>query len=328
MGEVPGTTRIKGGGGVEVELPLQFVQDQVTFPEWGSSDWTSPPDKTQSDLSRALNLSEPLGRPAIHFWMDLLSNVLNAATLANPFALSSTLLYSMKSFGGRSENNTCAPLPEGFHGDGGIRLIYGIDGDIIQAPPVLRHYTYANPFRAILETSTLLAGASTLVRISNIRPLVQEKFPDLLGVFFTLPDNNKSGYDVGIGGAGYHVDLRLPEGTPMLRIRPDRRGGEIMALIGPPGTSIGDMVDQPENASSPYAQLAVPIYVVDTSRDTKPTAIVSDLLGGSTSSSATVAVNSVAQKPHVFDKVTIERLSNARSAIERSANRISVIEKK
>jgi len=141
---------------------------------------------------------------------------------------------------------------------------------------VFRHYTSKKHLWSILREKSLWNGLTSYVQVA---PGVFKKvFPDLAGVFLTLP--GVAGESVGVParkGYDHYVDLRVPAGLPILEIEkgaiylipmPGRTRGWIADLYrrwvaGKGKDSLyKNAVDDVEASGGPGPELSVPIEIV------------------------------------------------------------------
>lgn len=267
------SVKLIAGGGVERDLPLEVLQQAIVFPEWGSGDWFAQGQASfatrqrQGELAGLLDLNAPLGRKAVYFWMDLLSAVSPPEEMQNPFLTSARLAYLSQRLGGAEQQNHLDPH---YGGDNLVQLLYGFDyrigASFVTAPPVLRHFTDKIYFPYVLESSTLVAGPASYAQRMNRKPRVKNYYPDVVGVFMTVPGPANSGFAVGASNDGaYYVDFELPSGTLLLKLASDKEGGEIYLIYGPPG--VGEYASEEYRRALPYDPLKIPISIVAASME-------------------------------------------------------------
>lgn len=259
-----GYVTIKGGGGEDVRASAADLRNLITFPAWGSSEWLSSPKDKGSAFGERFKLNLPLGRPPIYFWMDVLKAALSPADLLDPFKLSAMLTYAFSRYGGFSEKDSYEAM--GVDGFVGHNFGLPLGTKLVRPPAVVRHYAEEVTFREILKSGILMAGAATYVNRISHKPRARNVWSDAVGVFVTTPGEQNTANAVGTGSTGtYYVDVVLPEEAVLMDLPPDRYGGRILLMFGPPGPGTGEF-NLRSTEGLPHPPLKVPVRIVGVSK--------------------------------------------------------------
>jgi hypothetical protein len=103
-----------------------------------------------------------------------------------------------------------------------------------------RHWTKDEAtFKAIVRTGILKAGPTPYVDFTGGRgAFIKDIYPDLKGVFFTMPTRSAGEPRVMNRELPYYIDFRIPEGVASLRLD----GDDVLLIPAEPGAEIPVMI--------------------------------------------------------------------------------------
>jgi hypothetical protein len=101
---------------------------------------------------------------------------------------------------------------------------------------VFRHWIRnAETFQAIVRTRILKAGPTSYVEFTGGHgAFIKDIYPDLQGVFFTMPARSAAEPRVMNEDVPYFIDFEIPEGVAALRLD----GDDVLLIPAVPGTEI------------------------------------------------------------------------------------------
>jgi hypothetical protein len=101
---------------------------------------------------------------------------------------------------------------------------------------VFRHWIRnAETFRAVTRTRILKAGPTSYVEFTGGRgAYIKDIYPDLRGVFFTMPERSSAEPRVMNEDVPYYIDFEIPEGVAALRLD----GDDVLMIPAEPGAEI------------------------------------------------------------------------------------------
>jgi hypothetical protein len=101
---------------------------------------------------------------------------------------------------------------------------------------VFRHWIRnAETFQAVTRTRILKAGPTSYVEFTGGRgAYIKDIYPDLRGVFFTMPERSAGEPRVMNEDVPYYIDFEIPEGVAALRLD----GDDVLMIPAEPGAEI------------------------------------------------------------------------------------------